>query len=346
LSPASPKSGAAPGVFVSKDRTTNSIDREAGMPVWLITGGSGFLGRHLLARLARRDPDDIEIRAVGRWKPPEWHAETFRQVDLDLDGPLARVVDEVRPSLVFHLAGRTPPASNDVYYRINLLNTLRLLDTLRARGQACRVVLVGSAAELGPVPVEDLPVDEDHPCRPADAYGLSKWLATVAGLAASPPLEVVVARVFNPVGPGLPTSQALGRFAEALASGSGPLRLKVGDLEARRDFVDVRDVARALIGLAKNGQPGQVYHIGTGQSRRVGDGLDRLIEWSGREVEVSADPSLSRGHGPSDSRADLRKVVEHVGWRPEISWERSLRDLWDHALERSRAGLTGNRPPV
>jgi nucleoside-diphosphate-sugar epimerase len=202
-------------------------------------------------------------------------------------------------------------------------------------------VLVGSAAELGPVPVQSLPVGEDYPCRPRDPYGLSKWLATSAGLAASPPLEVAIARVFNPVGPGLPTSQALGRFAQALATGSGPIRLTVGDLDARRDFIDVRDVARAVIALVRDGHPGRVYHVGSGRSQRVGDGLDWLISASGREVRVEVDPGRLRSPGPADSRADIRRIAEEVGWSSEISWEASLRDLWKDAVEKARAGLTG-----
>ena len=209
------------------------------------------------------------------------------------------------------------------------------------------MVLAGSAAELGPVPVGDLPVGEDYPCRPGDAYGLSKWLATTAGLAARPPLEVIVARVFNPVGPGQPGSQALGRFADLLNDpGPDPLHLTVGDLDARRDFIDVRDVARAFIALALLGHPGQVYHVGTGRSHRVREGLDGLIGLSGRKVEVEVDPLRSRGRGPDDSRADPTRLMTHTGWRPEIGWEQSLADLWDEARARPRLPLTGSAAPV
>ncbi len=310
------------------------------MPAWMVTGGSGFLGRHLLASLDRGRPAGVEAIAIGRRCPAGWPVDAFRAVDLDDRDGLARVVGEVGPSVVFHLAGRTPPAPVDDFYRLNTMATVRLLDALRASGRACRAVMVGSAAELGPVSVGDLPVGEDHPGRPVDAYGLSKWLATAAGLATRPPLDVIVARVFNPIGPGLPASQALGRFAELLADGAGPLRMAVGDLDARRDFVDARDVARALLALADRGAPGRIYNVGTGNSRRVGDGLDRLIALSGREVRVEFDRSIARGRGPTDSRADVRRIVEATGWSPEIPWEQSLRDLWDDAVERSRPGLT------
>jgi GDP-4-dehydro-6-deoxy-D-mannose reductase len=160
-------------------------------------------------------------------------------------------------------------------------------------------------------------------------------------------LEVVGARIFNLIGPGLPTSQAFGAFAAGLcARDPDPLTLSVGDLDSRRDFVDVRDVARALTALATLGQPGLVYHVGTGCSHRVGDGLDRLIHLSGRAVNVVVRPDQVGMRGPIDSRADIRRIVEHTGWRPEISWEQSLEDLWSEASARLRLPLTGVVGPV
>ena len=193
------------------------------MPVWLVTGGSGFLGGHLLSALAERRMPGVEVMALGRRLPANWPGEAFLRADLNDPSSLRRVLAATEPAVVFHTAGRTPPADPETLYLANTLATLHLLDALRALPKTTRLVLAGSAAELGPVPVEDLPVGEDYPCRPGDAYGLSKWLASTAGLAARPPLEVIVARVFNPVGPGQPASQALGRFADLLErSRSGP----------------------------------------------------------------------------------------------------------------------------
>ncbi len=334
------------------------------MPVWLVTGASGFLGRHLMAELDRRRAPDVEVVASGRGHAPHSVGGVGRRgathrpdadgglrradppyqgrfVGADLDDPesIGESIRQVGPSVVLHLAGRTLPASAEELYRGNTMATVHLLDALRAWGHPARVVLAGSAAELGPVDEAVLPVGEDHPCRPADPYGLSKLLATAAGLAARMPLEVVVARIFNPIGPGQPPSQALGRFAARLAAGPRS-PLIVGDLDARRDFIDARDVARALIALATRGRPGLVYNVGTGTSHRVGDGLDQFIRLSGRDVSVHVDPKLARRAGPRDSRADIRRIVEHTGWRPRVAWEQSLRDLWDEAYRRPRLPLT------
>lgn len=306
------------------------------MPVWLVTGGSGFLGRSVLSALGPH----VDVLALGRRCPAGWPGSRFIQANLEEPEKTTRAVRSVRPDVVIHAAGCTPPAEPDVFYRANTLATVHLLDALRSKGRPVRVVLAGSAAETGPVDVEALPVGEDYPCRPADPYGLSKWLATCAGLAARPPLEVVCARVFNPIGPGQPLNQAFGRFAALLADPHEG-QLIVGDLEGRRDFIDVRDVARALIALAERGRPGHVYNVGTGTSHRVGEGLDHLLRRCGRPVDVMVDPALTKRSGPGDSRADIGRAVAHTGWRPEVSWEQSLDDLWAEAVGRARLPLTG-----
>ena len=306
------------------------------MPVWLVTGATGFLGRHVLDILNEEIGPDVTVATLGRRPAGSW---TFLDADLDEPESVNRAIASIRPAVVLLLAGKTPPASDAELFRANTRGTVHLLDALRAWGGAARVVLAGSAAELGPVAPEDLPAREEHPCRPSDRYGLSKHLATCAGLAARPPLEVVSARIFNPVGPGQPATQALGRFAAQLAD---PLvsTLTVGDLDARRDFLDVRDVARALIALAREGRPGLVYHVGSGRSRRVGDGLEHLIRLCGRSIEVRSDPRFARVSGPVDSRASIARIQAHTGWRPRIAWEQSLADLWDEARRGPRLPLT------
>jgi GDP-4-dehydro-6-deoxy-D-mannose reductase len=309
------------------------------MSVWLVTGGTGFLGRHVVEALQSRVEDqsysETELIVLGRRRPASWPEHAFVTADLNDRVGLRHVIGRIAPDYVIHTAGRTPPATDEELYRANFWATTHLLGTLRSFNKPIRVVLSGSAAELGPVDPADLPVNELQPCHPVDAYGRSKWLATLRGLAECAPLEVVVARVFNPIGPGLPPTQAFGRFAARLGEpDSDPLCLTVGDLEARRDFIDVRDVARAMIALALRGHSGQVYHIGTGQSRRVGEGLDRLIRLSGRSVELGVDPSIPNRRGPTDSCAAIGRIIDHTGWRPSIPWEASLADLWDEVRGR------------
>lgn len=316
------------------------------MATWLITGASGFLGRRVLdalgPELKRRGQAGASIVALGRRCPEGWPEDRFVAADLEQSEETRRAIEAIGPDHVIHTAGRTPPAPDDALYRANFWATIRMLNILRSLNRPIRVTLAGSAAELGPVPTSALPVDESYRCVPVEAYGRSKWMASVAGLAEKPPLEVNVARVFNPIGPGMPSTQAFGEFTAQLRSGErDPLTLLTGDLDVRRDFIDVRDAARALVAVALRGRPGLVYHVGTGQSRTVREGLDRLIALSGRSVRVCTDPMRRARKGPGDSRADIGRITDHTGWTPSIGFELSLADLWEEA---SRQPLTTGRP--
>jgi GDP-4-dehydro-6-deoxy-D-mannose reductase len=294
-------------------------------PTWLVTGASGFLGRPLLDLLRHEG-----VRAVAAGRRPVAGAECVA-LDLDDAGAVARAVAAVRPAVVVHLAGKVPPASAQSLHAVNVGGTHRLVRALEGLDQPVRLVVAGSAAELGPVPADRLPADESTPCRPDTAYGLSKFLAGRLALGAGGRIEPIVARVFNPIGPGMPRSQAFGRFAAHLAESPGdPLPLTVGDLDARRDLIDARDVAAALVALARRGRSREVYHVGTGRSVRIGDGLDALIARSGRRVAVTVQEGAARG--PRDSRADARKLAADTGWSPAIDWTRSVADLLDAAM--------------
>jgi GDP-4-dehydro-6-deoxy-D-mannose reductase len=306
------------------------------MAIWLLTGASGFVGRHVLGALNAGGEglaqSETRIVVLGRRCPAGWPDSRFVAADLHDPAGLRQAIEQTAPDFVIHTAGKTPPAPDDELYRANFWGTMHLLNALRSLRKPIRLVLSGSAAELGSVDLAALPVAESYPCDPRDAYGRSKWLATLRGLADRSPLEVMVARVFNPIGPGLPETQAFGRFAARLSEpGPDPLELSVGDLDARRDFVDVRDVAQAMIALALRGKGKHLYHVGTGQSHCVREGLDCLIGLSRRTVNIHADPSLRLRHGPADSRADIGRIVGHTDWRPRIPWEESLIDLWNEA---------------
>jgi len=293
---------------------------------WLVTGAGGFLGRHIMAELRKSSGPDRRVIGLSRNS-----AEGGESVDLLDRRALLAALQRHQPDVVIHAAGTTRADDPDACFERNARATVLLLESLRGLNRPARVVLLGSAAELGPVAVADLPVGPDYPAKPVSAYGLSKYLATCAGLAAPTPLDVRVARIFNPVGAGLPESQAFGRFARRLRDdpAQDPLILEVGDIDSRRDFVDVRDVASAVLAIAERGRSGRIYHVGTGESHSVRSGLETLIALSGRAVDVRVQPSHVDGSVPRDSRADSLSLREETGWSPRFAWEESLRDLWN-----------------
>ena len=234
---------------------------------------------------------------------------------------------------MIHTAGRTPPAPDEELYRANFWATIHLLSALRSITKPARVVLSGSAAELGPVDPDDLPVDETYTGYPRDAYGRSKYLATSAGLAERSPLEVMVARVFNPIGPGTPPTQAFGRFADRLTDpDADPLDLVVGDLDARRDFIDVRDVARAMIALAlqRPGRTGlQRGHRPIAPCRRRARPADRT----------------ERPNRASQCRPGIKEPAAGRPIRGPISTASSTRPAGSRRSRGSRAStISGTRP--
>ncbi|WP_165073670.1 NAD-dependent epimerase/dehydratase family protein [Paludisphaera rhizosphaerae] len=310
------------------------------MATWLITGAGGWLGGHVLESLEPTLAPDDRLVVLGRNRPSALPRGQFVSADLHDNDGLNRVVREVAPDFVLHLAGKTPPAVDDELYETNVRGTERLLEALRDLAGPTRVVVVGSAAELGPIQPADLPVVEDQPCRPTQAYGRSKLAATTLALRNWGELRIVVGRVFNLIGPGTPSSLAFGRFATQLAAAKDHwVEIQAGRLDSRRDFVDVRDAARALIALAERGRQGRVYNVASGRSYTIQDGLDRLVSLSGRTAQVAFDAGAQRAGEPDDTRADISRITAEVGWEPKIPFERSIADLWASALARNGKAL-------
>lgn len=294
---------------------------------WLVTGSTGFLGQAVLELLTRR-PDLQIVRLV---RPGHRLAGTPGTIVADPGQPQSWLPDlhNIQPGIVLHLAGRTPPASAEELFTDNLELTRQLLRGLDLMGRPVRLVHAGSAAELGNVPVDQLPVHESYLPEPVTPYGQSKWAAAQAVMAAGNQIRPVVARIFNIIGPGQATSQAFGRYAADLfrADPAKPLQIMAMGLKHRRDFIDIRDVARALVTLAEYPNPARLYHVGRGESRSVGEGLDVLVRASGKKVDI-IESQGGGSLGPADSRADVRRIRADTGWVPQISFEQSLIDLW------------------
>lgn len=294
---------------------------------WLITGASGFLGRALVDLLQQRPNQKLIL--ISRKQIP--CRDNTLQIHADLNDftALNSIIDLHKPDIVLNLAGRTPPASDTDLWNDNAELTFNLLNCLKSCQYPVRLVHAGSAAELGEVPLEKLPVDESYKPEPITTYGKSKWAASEAVLQASGPITPMVARIFNLIGPGQSTLQAFGRYAAELTAMEigKPLEIKAFGLSHRRDFIDVRDAASAILALADHGKSNQVYHIGTEISRSLLDGLEILARNSGRSVEWVESLNHS-AQGPLDSKASISLIQKDTAWRPQVSFEQSLADLW------------------
>jgi GDP-4-dehydro-6-deoxy-D-mannose reductase len=287
-----------------------------------VTGGSGFVAGWLRRHLAEAGD---EVDSVD---------ET---IDI-ADGPaMSAVMAAARPDAVYHLAafthvGRSWDEPREAL-RVNAIGTFEVLQAARACDPTPRVLLVGSAEVYGVVTPDQLPVSEDAPLRPVSPYAASKVAAEYLGVQAFLGYGVPVIRVraFNHIGPGQHPSFVVpalaGRIHEARTEGRRTL--PVGNLAARRDFTDVRDVVRAYRLLVERGQPGEAYNVCSGTAVSIEDVANRLLALSGADLELVVDPELSRPVEVPVLLGSPARITAATGWRPEISLDQTLRDVLD-----------------
>ncbi|MFL6205828.1 MAG: GDP-mannose 4,6-dehydratase [Acidimicrobiales bacterium] len=298
----------------------------------LVTGGLGFVGRHLVAHLRERG-DHVEIL--------DRHGEAG--VDITDADALQAAVTASSPDAVYHLAGWADVGGSWAHpveaFRTNAEGTLNVLLAC-AEGGVDRVLSVGSADVYGVVTEAELPLTERSPLRPASPYAASKVAADFLGLQAflGRGLGVIRARAFNHLGPGQTDRFVAAALAARIAANEhdGGDTVRVGDLSARRDFTDVRDVVRAYRLLVELGTPGEVYNVCTGRDLAVQELADRMLAMATRPMALEVDPSLLRPVEVPVLRGDATKLRDATGWEPMIPIEQTLSDL----LDDQRAGVS------
>jgi GDP-4-dehydro-6-deoxy-D-mannose reductase len=284
----------------------------------LITGAAGFAGTHLTAVL---EEGGVEVTALSG---------DVRELDV-----LREQIAAARPDAIAHLAGLASVAqawgAERAVWDVNATGTLNLLLAARDVAPGARVLIVSSAEVYGSVPEARHPIGEDEPLVPLSPYGVSKVAAEL--VAAQSPLDVAIARPFNHLGPGQDTRFAIPSFCAQIASierGAQPPRIEVGNLSARRDFSDVRDVVDAYRMLLEPGGPRGPFNIASGTAHAVGEILDRLLALARVPIEVVVDESRLR---PSDVPAlcgDATRLRDALGWVPTHPLERTLADTLEY----------------
>jgi len=294
----------------------------------LITGSNGFIGRHLATAIRDACP---AARLVGVDAVPVPGAPDMIVLDLLDREKTACLVSQTAPDYIFHLAGRIYTSSFSDLYESNVRVTENILESVRREGLPCRVVIPGSAAEYGAVRPADLPVGEEQISRPVSPYGVSKvWQTALATYFTHAGVDVVIGRMFNLVGRGMPEGLSLGSFVKQLQgmiSGQLAPTLRCGNLQPKRDFVDVEDACRGLMAIARGGARGEIYNICTGRSHTVGDVLNFLIGLLNLDVTIETDAERYKLRDIDDIYGSNRKIREATGWLPEVSLEESCRRM-------------------
>ena len=298
----------------------------------VVTGGLGFVGQHLAQHL-RAEGDDVTV------------LDHRGASSLDItDGPAVTArLAAIEPEVVYHLAGWADVGAswNDPVgvFRVNAEGTLHVLRACRAAGVA-RVLAVASADVYGVVTEAELPLTEGSPLRPTSPYAASKLAADALAQQAflGYGLGVVRVRPFNHLGPGqseqFVAPAIAARIARAERDGTGTI--PVGNLSARRDVTDVRDVVRAYRLLIEHGSPGEVYNVCTGEDLAVQALADLLVGLARSPIELVTDPALLRPVDLPVLRGDASKLRAATGWEPRIPIEQTVADLLDDMRERVR----------
>lgn len=305
----------------------------------LVTGAGGFAGRHVVADLAAAGHEPLAMDRPGVALPSSTEQCTGDVLDREATG---RLVREAQPDGCIHLAGvafvPTGWTDPDAVFSANVLGTIRLLEAFRQHAADARVLVVTSAEIYGRSSAAGRALDEAVPLEPDNLYALSKRAADRAARMYSEHygMPVLVARPGNHIGPGQSSRFVATGFAEqvaAIAAGRTEPVVRVGNLDSLRDFLDVRDVARAYRLLLERGRAGEAYNIASGKLVRIGDLLDELCRLAGVRPRIEVDPARYR---PADVPGilDCEKIRRELGWEPAIPLSDSLRAILDDARRR------------
>jgi GDP-4-dehydro-6-deoxy-D-mannose reductase len=314
----------------------------------LITGITGFAGSHLAELLLS---EGFEVYGILRWRSRLEHIEHLNgkihllEADLMDLTSLQKVMIEVRPDYIFHLAAQsfvptswTAPA---VTMEVNAVGSCNLFEAIRSANIDPIIQIACSSEEYGLVHENELPIKETNPLRPMSPYAVSKVALDYLGYQynQSYGLKIVRTRGFNHEGPRRGEVFVTSTFAKQVAMIEKGKQEKVilhGDLTSRRDFTDVRDMVRGYLLAAQKGTPGEVYNICSGKDWLIKDMLERLVTLSTvKDIELRPDPKRMRPSDVPVLLGDNSKFVAQTGWKVEIPFEKTLADTLEYWRERA-----------
>lgn len=284
-----------------------------------LTGAHGFVGRHLATHLAESGDRNVTPSTC---------------VDITDSAALSDALQLAVPDVVYHLAARSSVAASlqdaSAVTRTNVVGTQLVLEAVRRAAPEATVIVVSSSEVYGAVEGRDQPTSEHHRTAPRNPYASSKLeVERVAHEAARAGQRVIIARPFTHVGPGQSTSFVVPALTRRLldAKDAGDVSIVVGNLAARRDLSDVRDVVRAYRLLALLGVPGETYNVASGHDVALQDVANELRELVYPGCSFEVDPSLLRPLDIPSTRGDATKLHEATGWEPHFDLGRTLRDV-------------------
>jgi len=312
----------------------------------LITGITGFVGSHLAELFLSQS--DVKVFGAIRWRSKKsniLHIEerlTLVECDIKDGSSVRKMIEQIVPDQIYHLAAQSfvPTSWHAPTETIstNILGTLNVFEAVRATGINPPILVACSSEEYGMVHENELPVTEENPLRPMSPYAVSKVAADLLSYQyyMSYQLPVLRTRAFNHTGPRRGEVFATSNFAKQIAEVEAGKRapvIYVGNLKAKRDFTDVRDIVKGYSLAVEKGIPGEAYVLATGRSWAIGEVLNMLLDLSGLKVEIKEDPARMRPSDVPNLLGDAGKFRRQTGWKPEIPLEKTLQDLLNYWRE-------------
>lgn len=311
----------------------------------LITGINGFVGGHLLERLATEGGHRISgFSRSGDWRKSLAHLSPLAElhaVDLLDRSTVTATLRTIQPERIYHLAGFASPGKSfkdpETCWAENLTATRNLLDAVAEVARDSRVLMVSTGLVYGDADSPDDAFDELRPLRPTSPYAESKAAADQLAekFSRDAGLQVVRVRPFNHIGPRQSAEYAVGNFARQVAAivlGKAEPIIETGDLSARRDLTDVRDVVEAYLLALERGRSGEVYNVGRG----IAYGMDEILHWfidrAGVAVEVHSRSDTVRKGDTAVTRCDAAKIRTELGWLPRYELGQTVKDILDYWL--------------
>jgi len=292
----------------------------------LITGGMGFVGKHLAEKLS----GEVHITGLENEKPPHI-------LDICDTQAVENLVEMLKPDIIYHLAGQSSVALSwknpQLTADVNIKGCINLLESVRKHSPNSTVLLVGSSEEYGFI--GDKPVNEKDISKPQNIYAVSKYSQEMLGQIYHKAygLKTIMTRSFNHIGVGQSDIFVVADFCHQVAKIEKGLQspvIKTGNIDVMRDFTDVEDIVNAYILLADRGKYGEVYNVGSGKALSLRFILDTIIKFSTVEINVEKDPERFRPSDVMKIQADISKIQADTGWKPLIPIEKSIENILDY----------------
>ena len=312
----------------------------------LIIGAGGFVGSYLIDCL--HEEFNMEVYATKLQGTEFSHPfATVRELDIMSKEDIVELLYDIRPDYIFHLAAQSsvsvawknPMLTIDV----NIKGSVNVMEAVRELFYKPRILVIGSGEEYGHIKAGDTPISEDTILRPGNIYAATKACQNMIGsiYAQAYDMELMLVRSFNHMGPGQAPLFVVSDFCKQVAEIELGLKepvIRVGNLSAKRDFTDVRDVVRAYAMLIQKGMAGETYNVGSGKAMEIRKILDLIVGMSSAKISVEVDPNKIRPVDVPIIEADISKIHDVTGWKPEISIEQTIRETLDYWRENLGGG--------